>query len=118
MKKKKKKISKKKPTKNKNKKKFKLKKNKSSVKRKKKIISKKNVRKKITKFSKFYKNKETFILKIVRIQNSLTNFPKINYPFFSNLELFSGIEKIVSYKVLREEETKVLSKIRNRGKTN
>ena len=31
---------------------------------------------KIAKFSKFYKNKETFILKIIRIQNSLYEFSK------------------------------------------
>ena len=49
---------------------------------------------------------------MVRIQNKISTFPKINFNFFSKLEkkiesFFQGIEKrIISYKVLREEEKK------------
>ena len=88
-----------------------------SSKKKKKLQTKKNrpIKKKISKrktlnLKKVSKTKDSFILKIVRIQNKLTTFPKINFSFFSNLDkkiesFFQGIEKrIISYKILREEE--------------
>ena len=61
-------------------------------------------------FKKKTKTKDLIILKIIKIQNRLTNFPKIKFSFFSSLEkkiesFFNGIEsKIISYKTLREEE--------------
>ncbi len=78
---------------------------------KKKIIFKKSQKKsKIFQTKKLLKTKDSLILKIVRIQNKLTNFPKINLKFFSILDkkiesFFQGIEKrITSYQVIREEE--------------
>ena len=90
------------------KKKIKRKKNKNI---KRKIIFKKSQKKnKIFQTKKLLKTKDTLILKIVRIQNKLTNFPKVNLKFFSILDkkiesFFQGIEKrITSYQVIREEE--------------
>ena len=88
----------------------KIKKNKKTKRKKTKIIKKRTSNKKIFEIKKFNKSKDSLILKIVRIQNKLTNFPKINFSLFSNLEkkiegFFQGIEKkIISYKNLREEE--------------
>ena len=90
------------------KKKIKRKKNKNI---KRKIIFKKSQKKnKIFQTKKLFKTKDSLILKIVRIQNKLTNFPKVNLKFFSILDkkiesFFQGIEKrITSYQVIREEE--------------
>tara|TARA_Y100001958_G_C21184505_1_gene513802 strand:+ start:54 stop:1250 length:1197 start_codon:yes stop_codon:yes gene_type:complete len=90
------------------KKKIKRKKNKNI---KKKIIFKKNRQKsKLLQTKKIFKTRDSLILKIVRIQNKLTNFPKVNLNFFSVLDkkiesFFQGIEKrITSYQVIREEE--------------
>ncbi len=90
------------------KKKIKRKKNKNI---KRKIIFKKSQKKnKIFQTKKLLKTKDSLILKIVRIQNKLTNFPKVNLKFFSILDkkiesFFQGIEKrITSYQVIREEE--------------
>ena len=90
------------------KKKIKRKKNKIT---KKKIILKKSQKKsKIFQAKKIFKTKDSLILKIVRIQNKITNFPKVNFNFFSILDkkiesFFQGIEKrIISYKIIREEE--------------
>ncbi len=81
------------------------------VKRKKtRIIKKRISKKKIFQIGKVNKRKESLILKIVRIQNKLTSFPKLNFSFFFNLDkkiegFFQGIEKrIIFYKTLREEE--------------
>tara|TARA_Y100000590_G_scaffold22008_1_gene25412 strand:+ start:153 stop:1322 length:1170 start_codon:yes stop_codon:yes gene_type:complete len=110
MKKNKKKLTKKKLTKKKIIKSPKLKKKKKIRKAKKKTskVSKIKIKKK-EKFN-IKKTKGNLILKIVRIQNRLTTFPKINFNFFSILEkkiegFFQSIEKkIISYKTLREEE--------------
>ena len=105
--------NKKKLIKKKIKKSSKLKKNKKIRKKRKKITKiYKNKIKKKEKFSikKINKTKDSIILKIVRIQNKLTTFPKINLKFFSILEkkiegFFQSIEKrIISYKILRQEE--------------
>ena len=105
--------NKKKLIKKKIKKSLKLKKNKKIRKKRKKITKiYKNKIKKKEKFSikKINKTKDSIILKIVRIQNKLTTFPKINLKFFSILEkkiegFFQSIEKrIISYKILRQEE--------------
>ena len=108
--------NKKKLIKKKIKKSLKLKKNKKIRKKRKKInkINKiyRNKIKKKEKFSikKINKTKDSLILKIVRIQNKVTTFPKINLNFFSILEkkiegFFQSIEKrIISYKILRQEE--------------
>ena len=105
--------NKKKLIKKKIKKSSKLKKNKKIRKKRKKITKiYKNKIKKKEKFSikKINKTKDSLILKIVRIQNKLTTFPKINLKFFSILEkkiegFFQSIEKrIISYKILRQEE--------------
>ena len=105
--------NKKKLIKKKIKKSLKLKKNKKIRKKRKKITKiYKNKIKKKEKFSikKINKAKDSLILKIVRIQNKLTTFPKINFKFFSILEkkiegFFQSIEKkIISYKILRQEE--------------
>ncbi len=109
-------MKKKKKTKKKNKKLVNLKK-KRSLKRKKTRIKKKkiNLKKRVFKSKKFQikklnRTKDSIILKIIRIQNKLSNFPKINLNFFNILDkkiegFFQGIEKrIVSYKILREEE--------------
>ena len=105
--------NKKKLIKKKIKKSLKLKKNKKIRKKRKKITKiYKNKIKKKEKFSikKINKTKDSLILKIVRIQNKLTTFPKINLKFFSILEkkiegFFQSIEKrIISYKILRQEE--------------
>ena len=105
--------NKKKLIKKKIKKSLKLKKNKKIRKKRKKInkIYRNKIKKK-EKFSikKINKTKDSLILKIVRIQNKLTTFPKINLKFFSILEkkiegFFQSIEKrIISYKILRQEE--------------
>ena len=101
----KKKISKKKGSRKKNKKSSKIKK-KRKLQRKKKTI----IKQKAFEVKKVSKTKDLLILKIIRIQNKLTSFPKVNFSFFSNLDkkiesFFHAIEKrIVSYKVLREEE--------------
>ena len=81
--------NKKKLIKKKIKKSLKLKKNKKIRKKRKKITKiYKNKIKKKEKFSikKINKTKDSIILKIVRIQNKLTTFPKINLKFFSILE--------------------------------
>ena len=105
--------NKKKLIKKKIKKSLKIKKNKKIRKKRKKITKiYKNKIKKKEKFSikKINKAKDSLILKIVRIQNKLTTFPKINFKFFSILEkkiecFFQSIEKkIISYKILRQEE--------------
>ena len=105
--------NKKKLIKKKIKKSLKIKKNKKIRKKRKKITKiYKNKIKKKEKFSikKINKTKDSLILKIVRIQNKLTTFPKINLKFFSILEkkiegFFQSIEKrIISYKILRQEE--------------
>ena len=105
--------NKKKLIKKKIKKSLKLKKNKKIRKKRKKInkIYRNKIKKK-EKFSikKINKTKDSLILKIVRIQNKFTTFPKINLKFFSILEkkiegFFQSIEKrIISYKILRQEE--------------
>ena len=105
--------NKKKLIKKKIKKSLKLKKNKKIRKKRKKInkIYRNKIKKK-EKFSikKINKTKDSLILKIVRIQNKVTTFPKINLNFFSILEkkiegFFQSIEKrIISYKILRQEE--------------
>tara|TARA_Y100001958_G_C21180287_1_gene510300 strand:- start:216 stop:1397 length:1182 start_codon:yes stop_codon:yes gene_type:complete len=82
--------------------------------RKTKVVSKKRKIKnnRLKKIKIISKKKDDLILKIIRIQNKITNFPKLNFTFFSNLErkiesFFQGIEKrITSYKILREEENK------------
>ena len=105
--------NKKKLIKKKIKKSLKIKKNKKIRKKRKKITKiYKNKIKKKEKFSikKINKTKDSIILKIVRIQNKFTTFPKINLKFFSILEkkiegFFQSIEKrIISYKILRQEE--------------
>ncbi len=107
----KKKILKKRPYIKKIKKLPKTKKNKKVQRKKTRIVKKKKIiKKKIFQFNKAIKRKDSLILKIVRIQNKITTFPKINFSLFSNLEkiiegFFQGIEKrLVSYKTLREEE--------------
>ena len=63
-----------------------------------------------SKLKKISKKKDTFILKIIKVQNKFSNFPKINFNFFPIIEkkienFFQSIEnKITSYKVLRQEE--------------
>ena len=85
-------------------------KRKPKVKKKRKNLKKLNNKKQFLPIKKIKNTKETFILKIVRIQNRLTTFPRIKFSFFSTLDkkiesFFTGIEKkIISYKVLREEE--------------
>ena len=92
------------------KKKRKIVKRKPKVKKKRKNLKKLNNKKQFLPIKKIKNTKETFILKIVRIQNRLTTFPRIKFSFFSTLDkkiesFFTGIEKkIISYKVLREEE--------------
>ena len=89
---------------NKIKKKFKIK-VKKIAKVKKRLGKSKNIQ-----IKKIFKTKESIILKIVRIQNKLSNFPKFNLNFFSRLDkkiesFFHGIERRINfYKVLREEE--------------
>ena len=91
-------------------KKKKTKRKKNRVTRKKIIFKKKQKNIKIFQSKKIFKTKDSLILKIVRIQNKLTSFPKINLNFFAILDkkiesFFQGIEKkITSYKVIREEE--------------
>tara|TARA_Y100001970_G_scaffold43945_1_gene54869 strand:- start:1148 stop:2329 length:1182 start_codon:yes stop_codon:yes gene_type:complete len=78
----------------------------------KKIITLKKRSNKFKKKSKkkISNTKDSFLLKIIRIQNKLSNFPKINFSIFSAIDkkiesFFSGIErKITFYKVLRDEE--------------
>ena len=92
------------------KKKRKILKRKPKVKKKRKNLKKTNNKKKSFQIKKLKNTKESLILKIVRIQNRLTTFPRIKFSFFSTLDkkiesFFTGIEKkIISYKVLREEE--------------
>ena len=92
------------------KKKRKIVKRKPKVKKKRKNLKKTNNKKKSFQIKKLKNTKESLILKIVRIQNRLTTFPRIKFSFFSTLDkkiesFFTGIEKkIISYKVLREEE--------------
>ena len=92
------------------KKKRRIVKRKPKVKKKRKNLKKLNNKKQFLPIKKIKNTKETFILKIVRIQNRLTTFPRIKFSFFSTLDkkiesFFTGIEKkIISYKVLREEE--------------
>ena len=84
-------------------------------------INKNFYRKKTYQFKEIKKTKEKFILKIVRFQNKITTFPKINLNFFPYIEkkiegFFAGIEKrIISYKVLQEEEKKksIIRKLEN-----
>ncbi len=108
----KKKNYKKKKSRKKNKKIFSIKKNKRIKKKKDRKIFKKTNYKKLVQFKNINKTKDSFILKIVKIQNSLTNFPKINFSVFSKIEkkienFFHGVEKkIISYRVLREEVQK------------
>ncbi len=108
----KKKNYKKKKSRKKNKKIFSIKKNKRIKKKKDRKIFKKTNYKKLVQFKNINKTKDSFILKIVKIQNSLTNFPKINFSVFSKIEkkienFFHGVEKkIISYRVLREEVKK------------
>ena len=77
--------------------------------RKAKIIRKKNTKKNFL-LKKTVKTKDSIILKIVRLQNKLTTFPKIKFSLLSIVEkkiegFFQAIEKrLVSYKNLREEE--------------
>ena len=109
-------MKKNKKTKKKNKKLVNLKKKRKSKRKKTRIKKKKiNLNKRAVKSKKFQikkknKTKDTIILKIIRIQNKLSNFPKINLNFFNILDkkiegFFQGIEKrIISYKILREEE--------------
>ena len=112
---KKKKKTKKKITKAKNSRKrtkriSKIKKNKKVRRKKTRIIKKRILKKTAFQIKQISKTKDSLILKIVRIQNKITSFPKINFSFFFNLEkkiqgFFEGIEKkIISYKTLREEE--------------
>ena len=100
-------------------------KKKNKVRRRKQIsIKKKKTSEKIIKFKKKNKIKDSLILKIVRIQNSLSSFPRIKFSFFSILEkkiegFFQGIEKgIISYKILREEEKQknIIQKLENEEK--
>ena len=123
--KKKKKIKKKFSKKINNRKKAKKIKKKNKVRRRKQIsIKKKKTSEKIIKFKKKNKIKDSLILKIVRIQNSLSSFPRIKFSFFSILEkkiegFFQGIEKgIISYKILREEEKQknIIQKLENEEK--
>ena len=92
-----------------NEKKEKIKK-KTKVIKKRKIFKKNFVKRKGFQFKNINKSKESLILKIARIQNRLTTFPRIKFSFFSTLDkkigsFFTGIEKrIISYKILREEE--------------
>ena len=108
----KKKILKRKSSKKRTKKLFKIKKNKKVKRKKNRIIKKRIPSKKIFQIEKVNKSKDSLILKIVRIQNKLSSFPKVNFSFFFNLDkkiesFFQGIEKrIISYKILREEEKK------------
>ncbi len=105
----KKKIIKSIPSRKKIKKISKIKKNKKTQRKKSRIIKKKTTKKNFQ-FKKAIKTKDSLILKIVRLQNKLTTFPKINFSLFSSLEkkiegFFQAIEKrLVSYKILREEE--------------
>jgi len=104
----KKKISKKKGSRKKKKKSTKIKKKRKV--QKKRVLKKRITKQKVFEVKKVSKTKDLLVLKIVRIQNKLTSFPKVNFSFFSNLDkkiesFFQAIEKrIVSYKVLREEE--------------
>ena len=92
------------------KKKRKIIKKKTKVIKKRKIFKKNFVKRKRFQFKNINKSKESLILKIARIQNRLTTFPRIKFSFFSTLDkkigsFFTGIEKrIISYKILREEE--------------
>ena len=94
---------------------FKKKRNKVKKKFKRKVKKIAKVKKRLSKsknikIKKIFKTKESIILKIVRIQNKLSNFPKFNLNFFFRLDkkiesFFSGIERRINfYKVLREEE--------------
>ena len=123
--KKKKKIKKKFSKKINNRKKAKKIKKKNKVRRRKQIsLKKKKTFDKIIKFKKKNKIKDSLILKIVRIQNSLSSFPRIKFSFFSILEkkiegFFQGIEKgIISYKILRDEEKQknIIQKLENEEK--
>ena len=83
---------------------------KPKVKKKRKNFKKTNNKKTFPSIKKIKNTRESLILKIVRIQNRLTTFPRIKFSFFSTLDkkiesFFAGIEKkINSYKVLRDEE--------------
>ena len=91
-------------------KKKKIKRKKNKIIKKKIILKKSQKKSKIFQAKKIFKTKDSLILKIVRIQNKITNFPKVNFNFFSILDkkiesFFQGIEKrIISYKIIREEE--------------
>ncbi len=106
----KKKVIKRKFPKKKFKKSIKQKKYNKKSKKKIKTLKNKKIKKKISKINKISIAKDSLILKIVRAQNKFSNFPKINFSFFFKLDkkiesFFQGIEKrIISYKVLREEE--------------
>ena len=84
-------------------------------------INKNFYKKKSYQFKEIKKTKEKLILKIIRFQNKITTFPKINLNFFPYIEkkiegFFAGIEKrIISYKVLQEEEKKksIIRKLEN-----
>ena len=102
----KKKQNKKKFIKKKIKRSYNLKKRKKIKKKKRKIFK----NKKKFNIKKINKTKDNLILKIARLENKLTTFPKINFKFLSIVEkkiegFFQAIErKIVSYKTLKEEE--------------
>ena len=102
----KKKQKKKKFIKKKIKRSYNLKKRKKIKKKKRKIFK----NKKKFNIKKINKTKDNLILKIARLENKLTTFPKINFKFLSIVEkkiegFFQAIErKIVSYKTLKEEE--------------
>ncbi len=106
----KKKFSKRRISKKRSKKSIKRKKNEKIKRKKNKVVKKKLHKKKIFQIKKINKTKDSLILKIVKIQNKITTFPKINFSFFSNLDkkiggFFQAIERrIISYKTLREEE--------------
>ena len=91
---------------------YKVRKNRKTLKKKKKFLKKKSNKKSLLKFDQISKTKETFVLKIARIQNALTSLPKINFSFVYSLDkkiesFFQGIEKkIIFYKILREQERK------------
>ncbi len=93
----------------KNKKLSKLKKNTKTRKGPKRIKKNAIIQKKFS-LNQVNKKKVSIILKIARIQNRLTTFPKINFSFFSILDkkienFFQGIErKIIFYKELRQDE--------------
>ena len=102
----KKKQNKKKFIKKKIKRSYNLKKRKKIKKKKRKIFK----NKKKFNIKKINKTKDNLILKIARLENKLTTFPKINFKFLSIVEkkiegFFQAIErKIFYYKTLKEEE--------------